>query len=213
MPEDSTHLYYETNARDYFCATKNVDLAPLWAELEKELKPGALILDLGCGSGRDLLHFSLHGFRAVGIDYSLNLLKLAAPFSRQPVVLGDIKYLPFSDNTFDAAWAIGSLLHIPRRLLPSALLQTRRVLKPDSVLFTSVKEGRGETVDSRGRYTVFYQRSEWEQLLRENEYEVTKAYERLEIRAAAPEGEREINWIVCLARPVSREHMYLHPEA
>jgi SAM-dependent methyltransferase len=202
MPEDSTHLYYETNARDYFCATKNVDLTPLWADLEKELKPGALILDLGCGSGRDLLHFSLCGFRTVGIDYSLNLLKLAAPFSRQPVVLGDINSLPFNDNTFDAVWAIGSLLHIPRALLPYALLQIRRVLKPGSVFLTSVKKGRGEAVDSRGRYTVFYRQSEWEQLLRENEYEVIKAYESLEAREAGPEGEREITWIVCLARPV-----------
>lgn len=202
MPEDSTHHYYEARAREYFCATYKTDLTPLWAKLEEQLQPRALILDLGCGSGRDLLHFSRHGFRAVGIDYSSNLLKLAAEFSRQPVVLGDIKALPFNDHTFEAVWAIGSLLHIPRQSLPFILTQINRILMPGSVLLTSVKKGYGEVTDSRGRYTVLYQQDEWEHLLRDNNYEVIELFESLEARETEDEGQREITWLVSLARTI-----------
>jgi SAM-dependent methyltransferase len=61
--ENSTRRYYETHASEYFRGTCNVDLSSLWNKLGKRLKLGALILDLGCGSGRDLLHFSQRGFR------------------------------------------------------------------------------------------------------------------------------------------------------
>lgn len=200
MSEDSTHHYYETHALEYFCATCNIDLNPLWKKLEILLRPGSLILDLGCGSGRDLLHFSRRGFRAIGIDYSQNLLQLASAFSEQPVVLGNINALPFRSHTFDAVWSIGSLLHVPRLSLPAVLSNINRVLKPRSVLLSSVKKGHGEIIEPHGRYTVFYQDTEWERLLLENNYEVVELYESLETRESEAEGRREINWIVSIAR-------------
>lgn len=190
-----THNYYEDNAHEYFRATHNIDLHHLWEKLERHLKPRDLILDLGCGSGRDLLRFSQRGFRVVGIDYSLNLLKLAHNFSKQPVVLGELTNLPFQANTFDAAWAIGSLLHLPRRVIPKVLSQIHKILKPASLLLTSIKEGHGEEVDSLGRYNVFYQQQEWEMLLRQSGYEIVETEESNEAR-----GSGNVRWLVSLAK-------------
>lgn len=207
MKEDSTHHYYETHACDYFRSTYKLSLPYLWTKLEERLKPGALILDLGCGSGRDLLHFSQRGFSVIGLDYSFNLLTLAKEFSQQPLVLGDIKCFPFKDNVFDAAWAIGSLLHIPRHLLSPVLSQIHTILKPNSLFLTSVKRGYGETVDPLGRYTVFYQPQEWVTLLKENGFKVSQFEESIEKRKAESGEEKEINWIVCLASSLSRERI------
>ena len=95
MEQDLTRRYYELHAVEYFNATRDVQLSHLWEVITRELPPQALILDLGCGSGRDLRYFSRHGFRVVGLDYSFCLLKLAGGFSHQPVIFGDINRLPF----------------------------------------------------------------------------------------------------------------------
>lgn len=200
---DTTHNYYEVNAHKYFCATHNLVLPHLWEKLESHLNPRALILDLGCGSGRDLLYFSQQGFRVVGIDYSLNLLRLARELSQQPVVLGDLTRPPFKNHTFDAAWAIGSLLHLSRHIVPSVLSRIHEILKPNALLLTSVKEGRGETVDALGRYNVFYQSDEWEHLLRESGYEIIEIEESNESGGIGIRG--AVCWLVSLARAVRQE--------
>lgn len=202
--EDSTRYYYETHANEYFRSTCNVELSSLWFKLEERLKTGALILDLGCGSGRDLLHFSRRGYRAVGIDYSHNLTRLAKQYTRQPVVKGEFTHLPFKDSTFDAVWAIGSLLHVPRYSLPPVLLEIHRVLKPDSLLLTSVKRGCGEEVDSLGRFNVFYQPNEWGEILEDQGFKIIEIERQTEIRVARDNTKTEITWIVCLAASPGR---------
>ncbi len=201
MP-DSTKRYYETHAKEYFDATSESNLRPLWRKISGRLKVKDLILDLGCGSGRDLRHFSQRGFRIVGVDYSFNLLKLARDFSEQPVVLADFLTLPFGENTFDAVWAIGSLLHVPRHQLPLVLQQIYRVLKPDALFFTSMKSGYDEATDLLGRHTVFYQKNEWESILREHCYAVIESEEMLETRGGNAGAIVEIGWITATAKVV-----------
>jgi SAM-dependent methyltransferase len=200
MRTDLTKRYYETSAYDYYRATYNVDLTPLWEKMERDLKPSALILDLGCGSGRDLLHFSHKGYRVVGIDYSLPLLRLANTLSHQPIIQGDLAYLPFNHNVFDAGWAIGSLLHIARRLISSVLSDIHRILKPDACLLTSVKKGTGKGIDSLGRYTEFYLLKEWEEMLKTNGFEVVEIEEKPETGVVKVGDRREVVWINCLAK-------------
>jgi len=208
MREDTTHEYYETHADEYFQATHAADLHPMWRNFSQHLQTNALILDLGCGSGRDMRHFAQQGFRVVGVDYSSKLLQLAQSFTRQPLVLGNFVHLPFQNQTFDAVWSIGALLHVPRLLLPSVLAQIHTVLKPDSVFFTAMKKGTGEGVDDLGRFHVFYQPREWKDILTENGYEVLEIRESSELREVGPNDIREIIWIECLARTVLKEKTF-----
>src|SRR5690349_13760606 len=108
-PENSTHLYYESHAVEYFEATYSTDMSPLWGQLSTHLMPSAKILDLGCGSGRDAHYFASRGFCPVGLDYSISLLRLAKQRCCWPVVLADICALPFKYGAFDAVWAVASL--------------------------------------------------------------------------------------------------------
>jgi SAM-dependent methyltransferase len=204
MNADPTRNFYEAHAKEYFQATSSADLHPLWHKLIERLKPGARILDLGCGSGRDLLYFSRHGYRVVGLDYSFNLLKLASEFSSQPVVQADFRSLPFRSGVFDAAWAIGSLLHVPPRFLPSVLGQIHGVLKPGSLFLTSVKEGEGENVDSLGRHNVFYQKNEWHQILEKHGFGLIESEKIIELRKTPMGNEVEIKWLVCLSKATQR---------
>jgi SAM-dependent methyltransferase len=200
MPRDATRDYYEEHAEDYFDQTHAVDLESLWARSRETLTPGALILDLGCGSGRDALYFAGAGFQVFGVDYAQSLLKLAKDFARQPMVLGDFRALPFRDSTFDAVWSIGSLLHTQRQSISYILSQIHRVLKPGAILFASVKKGQGATTDALGRYNVFYLREEWEYILRKSAYTIIDIEETVEMREIRPGHTIEIVWITSLAR-------------
>lgn len=205
--EDLTKSYYEAHADEYFRATYSTHLPQLWEKLSTSLRRGDRILDLGCGSGRDLRYFAQRGFRVIGIDYSPRLVELARAYSKQPVVVGDFSSLPFEDNSFDAVWSIGSLLHVPRSSILSVLSEVRRVLKDDALLLTSVKKGSGEEIDPLGRYNVFYAPDEWASVHAENGYEVMDLEETIEARKTESGSTKKITWIVCLARAARSQPM------
>lgn len=75
------------------------------------LKPGARILDFGCGSGRDTKYFLEHGFEVDAIDGSERLCALAGKLTGIPV-----KQMLFEDldamDVYDGIWACASVLHL-----------------------------------------------------------------------------------------------------
>ncbi len=198
----STKQYYESHALDYFRATYDLDIHSLWEKFESHLVPEDTIIDMGCGSGRDLAHFASHGYKVIGVDYSLELLKLASAYSHQLVVLADIASLPFKANTFDAGWAIGSLLHIPRSSINDVLAGIYKILKQDSVLLTSIKKGQGDHVDHLGRYTAFYDLSEWRNLVEGCGFAIVEIEEENEKKAIKLSNRGTVSWINCLARKI-----------
>ena len=96
-------------------------------------RPGELVVDLGCGSGRALLWNRDLGATMVGIDI--------APFfshdARREIdlMLGDLRKLPFAGNTFDKAWSLDVLEHLSPEALEGMLKEANRVLKPGGALF------------------------------------------------------------------------------
>lgn len=61
------------------------------------------LLDLCCGSGRHSLRFAEKGFRPIGLDYSAPLLELAQARNQSlRLVRGDMRSLPFADQTFSS---------------------------------------------------------------------------------------------------------------
>lgn len=196
---DSTRRYYEKHAREYAAKTRTINLTALWKRFTKLLSGGASLLDVGCGSGRDLRKFSSQRFRVVGLDYSVSLIKMARDFSRQPVVVGDMRTMPFRDASFDAAWAIGSYLHLRRGHVSKALNELSRVLRYPGWFLSSVKRGSSHTVDKMGRLTTFYQPKNWTKLLRDSGFIVSDLHISEETRLWTGTSER-IQWIVCIAR-------------
>ncbi|MGH2984361.1 MAG: class I SAM-dependent methyltransferase, partial [Solirubrobacterales bacterium] len=77
-------------------------------------KPGALILDAGCGNGRHALPLARAGYRVVAFDRSALLLaagRRAAGRARWPqFVCGTYANLPFDTGRFDAVLSLGTAL-------------------------------------------------------------------------------------------------------
>ncbi len=94
---------------------------------------GQRVLDVGCGTGVDLVRFARGGARAVGLDLAQSAVRLAQQnvgHQRLParLLVGDGEHLPFADNQFDFVFAHGVVQYTAdgRRLVE----EVRRVLKP-----------------------------------------------------------------------------------
>lgn len=91
---------------------------------------GECVLEVGCGTGCDLLQFAKNGAIATGIDITRRHLELA--HSRLDgmarVLCADATCLPFPDRSFDCVYSHGVIHHSDRpQIIAHEIL---RVLKP-----------------------------------------------------------------------------------
>jgi SAM-dependent methyltransferase len=102
-----------------------------------DLKPGQLVLDIGCGVGAFLRLISDRGARVFGLDASEALLELA----RQRVAdadlrVGDMEALPYQDHTFDLVTGFNSFFFAND--IVAALREAGRVAKPGAPVVIQV---------------------------------------------------------------------------
>lgn len=103
------------------------------------------IIDIGCGHGLQSSWFAQHSINTTAVDHiiNLNLQQRSQKFGFDTKQV-DIHRLPYTDNLFDAAWSSHVLEH---SLNPyAALLEWRRVIKPDGYLFITVPEYKNQVV-------------------------------------------------------------------
>jgi SAM-dependent methyltransferase len=118
------------------------------------LSPGARILELGCGGGRDSEEILARGFQLDATDGVEEIARKAEARIGRPVRVMRFDELDAVDE-YDGVWAHASLLHIPRPALPSVLSLVFRALKPGGVHFANFKGGDCEGRDVFGRYVNY----------------------------------------------------------
>jgi SAM-dependent methyltransferase len=69
--------FYQKNYKAYHEKTFSIDPSSFLEPLARRLPTEAFILDVGCGSGRDLLWMKKQGFDVIGFERSLELAELA----------------------------------------------------------------------------------------------------------------------------------------
>lgn len=135
--------FYEKNADSFVAQTADVDMAALYQRFCEHLRPGASVLDAGCGSGRDALAFSKLGYYVVAFDASPKMVAAARQRAGVPVHQMTFETMKF-DQTFDGIWACASLLHVPRSRLSNVLEILASILEPAGILYASFKYGDKE---------------------------------------------------------------------
>lgn len=132
---------------------------PETAEFIGGLKRGSLVLDVGCGNGRNAAAAEAAGHRVVGFDSSLAMLATAARRCACQLVLADAASAPFKSRTFDAALAVAVVHHVrtePGRV--AALREVGRALKPGGRALVGVwareQERLAGRCDANGDATV-----------------------------------------------------------
>ena len=95
------------------------------------LRPGALVMDVGCGPGASLETIAASGHAGVGVDFS-HVLASAAATSGVPAVVGDAEHLPIKGGCVDAVLVECVLSALPDKA--GAIAEVRRVLRPGGSL-------------------------------------------------------------------------------
>ncbi len=103
-------------------------------ELLPQSLAGKSLLDVGCGSGRYLLHARERGAMLCGVDRSEQMLALARG-QGLPVIQGSVTRIPVADAWADVVVCALTLGHIPD--LRAALRELARVLKDSGSLLCS----------------------------------------------------------------------------
>lgn len=161
--DQKTLDYYSSNASDlaqrYEAAASS--LAPHFASA---FAPGGRVLDIGCGSGRDLAELHKLGFQPYGLDGTPQLVELAQVL--HPELKGRVTQallpdfdVPFGGE-FDGVVCCAVLMHIDSTELFNAALAIKSCLKVNGRLLISVPSQRSDTDeterDSNGRLFKTY---------------------------------------------------------
>ena len=151
---DQTLDFYAQNAEAFAAGTLAADMSDTQSRFTALLPPSALILDFGCGSGRDTKAFLDAGFRVEATDGSAELCAQASAYTGIPVrceLFGELD----ACEKYDGIWACASILHLPKTELAEVLGKIERALKPGGVLYTSFKYGEYEGMRNGRYFTCF----------------------------------------------------------
>jgi SAM-dependent methyltransferase len=94
---------------------------------------GKRLLEIGCGTGTDLIQFARGGATVTGIDLTPRSIEIARRrFDVYGLVgdfaIGDAENLTFPDHSFDTVYSFGVLHHTPNT--EAAVDEVHRVLRP-----------------------------------------------------------------------------------
>lgn len=203
--------YYDQNAAGYAAYVDDFYSTEQISAFLGYLPQGAKVLDVGCGSGRDVFIMSKSGVAAVGLDLSKGMIDYAkSKYPQLQFLHGDMLQTGFPDQTFDGVWAHASLLHLESEAeVEHALSEFNRIMKPEGMLHVLVKLQKDadkvkiftDGIGTGARLYRFYTKDELAAHLQKFGFElvIMDTYEENERN---PKGRHDVTWLHCLARKV-----------
>ena len=95
------------------------------------------LLDVGAGTGHDSAWFQAEGLRVTAVDPSPAMVSLTAA-KGVPARVADVLRLGLPESSFDAAYSLNALVHVPNADLDDALGAVRAVLVPGGLFYLGV---------------------------------------------------------------------------
>lgn len=174
------------------------------------LSPGAMILELGCGTEIPMTRRLIdEGFKVTGVDISPEQLALAEKnVPEANLILGDMTTLEFDDNSCDAVTAFYSITHIPRIEHPDLITSIFKILKPGGILVANL--GKDDLPDSveddwlgKPMFFSHYDADTSEAMIRKTGFEIISADDEPEMEYDRPVCFR---WFVALKPDTNQQN-------
>jgi len=144
-------------------------LAPAYAAANQAIRSGlrryadrllehvgaGLVLEAGCGAGRDLRYLDDRGATVIGMDLSAGMLAQCRKSVRAPVVQADIRRIPLRTGAVAGCWCVATVLHLPRKDLAVVFAELARVIAGGGMLVLGTQRGDTSAIEAdpyTGRY-------------------------------------------------------------
>ncbi len=136
-------------AYDRYARARDESEFPEWKRAEGAAFAGLVrgegktsLLEIGAGTGRDSRFYQENGLRAVATDLSPAMVRICRE-KAVPALRMDSYHLGFRTESFDAVWALNTLLHVSRRDLPGVLSGIQAVMRPGGLFYLGQWGGIG----------------------------------------------------------------------
>ncbi|UCG36834.1 MAG: class I SAM-dependent methyltransferase [Candidatus Bathyarchaeota archaeon] len=179
-----------------------VDSLPLFKE-----SMSRIILDLGCGVGRNSIYLGKEGFTVVGLDTSRSALKKAKAWVRidgmpnVAILRASMTHIPFKRKSFHGVISISVIHHAPKKGIQETIREIHRILKDDGLFVANLlsakdyRFGSGEKLEN-GTFKVLeeFEEREFQEVhhffSREEVSALLKAFTKLRIEPLRSGTER-----------------------
>ena len=159
--------HYNSSADSFWEGTRDHDvLQNVHALLDALEGDGPhVILDFGCGPGRDLETFKALGHQPIGLEGSVRFCEMARRFSGCEVWNQDFLNLDLPAESLDGVFANATIFHVPKQELPRVLLELNSALKPGGVFFSSNPRGDNREGWNGPRYSSYHDWTAWQKFM------------------------------------------------
>lgn len=157
--------YYQVNSQSYFQETFGADPTAILRPLADLLTPSSTVLDVGCGSGRDLCWLKKKGFRPTGLERAPQLASLARQASGCKVICADFRLHDFSEHSFNAIVLLGAMVHLQPWELQHQLDRVSQALSGRGIMLLTLKAGKGSSCLPDGRTFTLWRARDVEAIL------------------------------------------------
>lgn len=178
-----TIAFYESSADSISSRYESVD-SPVKALYPEFIKAGDVVLDIGCGSGRDIAWLHTQGCKVTGIDPSFQMIKNAKATHPQitdslfqgslPADLNGISGIPYDIVLLSAV-----IMHIPDESFVESGIAISRIMKDHGTLIISHCLNRkglnSQQREANGRLFIIRSSNEIEELLKPSGFMVKQS--------------------------------------
>lgn len=187
-------MNFKDYALEYINKTKDVDMSDSYEFFLKYVSTKGKLLDIGFGSGRDMLYFKSIGFEVEGIDPE-------PVFFKEAIKLGlNVNCFAIDDcynefDIYDYIWACASMHHIPKGMLNQDFKICNNLLKHNGIMYCSFKYGDFEGIIDNIYYVYLTEKTILEYLKDTN-------FKILDIKITNDKLNRDIKWLNVILKKV-----------
>ena len=187
--------YYNDNAERYLQSISDVNINSQLDEFLSKIRKGGLILDGGCGTGRDSLYMKRMGYNVIAFDASEKMAQIASETTGIDILVDTFEDIYLEDNYFDGIWCMSSLLHVKKENMLSVFLKLYNSLKENGYFYCSFKM-REEDFSEDGRSFSCYTEESFRELISKTDFKI----ESIVILDDTRKSKKDEKWIYALLK-------------
>ena len=181
---ESTINYYRDNSSDLAKRYESANLDSVQELIIRTFQEKSKLLELGCGTGREISFLLKKGYDVLGTDASESMLTQALLY--HPELEGRLTQLMMpssiglTQESFDGVYSVAMLMHLSKNDITASLNEICKVLRTGGQFLFSISLIRDDVneygYDSKGRYFSSMSADEWCELCRQTGFIITSKF-------------------------------------